>query len=173
MSKGYDGTFLINILQKNLKPNSTILELGMGPGKDMDILSETYKVTGSDSSSIFIEIYKKKNKEADLLLLDAQTIETDRKFDCIYSNKVLIHLTPEELRESLVRQLNVLNDNGLVCHSFWRGNKEEEEIQGLKFIYYLKNDLQKIAEEYFDIIEMRIYKEIEANDSILLILKKK
>ena len=37
MAEGYDGTELIKILQELLPEKSTVLELGMGPGKDLDI----------------------------------------------------------------------------------------------------------------------------------------
>ena len=85
MSMGYDGKALIEILKLYLKPGSTLLELGMGADKDMDILSETYKVTGSDFSTLFLELYKKTNPKADLLRLDAVELNTERKFDSIYS----------------------------------------------------------------------------------------
>ncbi len=45
MVEGYDGAELIKILQKYLPEKSTILELGMGPGKYLDILSKTFTVT--------------------------------------------------------------------------------------------------------------------------------
>ena len=60
MAEGYDGAELIKILQKYLPENSNILELGMGPGKDTDILKKSYEVTGSDNSQIFLDKYKKK-----------------------------------------------------------------------------------------------------------------
>ena len=50
MVDGDDGRDLINILKKHLSPGSTVLELGMGPGKDLEILAETFSVTGSDIS---------------------------------------------------------------------------------------------------------------------------
>jgi hypothetical protein len=46
MAEGYDGTDMIKILQNHLPENSTILELGMGPSKDIDILKKSYAVTG-------------------------------------------------------------------------------------------------------------------------------
>ena len=104
LAEGYDGAELIKILQKVLPEKSTVLELGMGPGKDLDILSKFFKATGSDSSQVFLDRYKQENPEADLLKLDAVTIPTDRTFDCIYSNKVLHHLTRKELKESFQRQ---------------------------------------------------------------------
>jgi len=50
MAEGYDGTKLIKILQEFVPEKSTVLELGMDPGKDLDILSKTFTVTGSDYS---------------------------------------------------------------------------------------------------------------------------
>ncbi len=172
IAEGYDGQFLIDILKTHLKPGSTVLELGMGPGKDFEILSHDFKVTGSDNSKLFLDLYKKRNKDADLLLLDARTIKTGRKFDCIYSNKVLIHLTWEELKQSFERQNEVLNNNGLLFHSFWKGNKEEEH-HGLRFVYYSEEELIKVAEVFFTIIEIKSYKELRRNDSVYLILQKK
>ena len=84
MVKGYDATELINILRKHLKKDSTLLELGMGPGKDLDILREYYKVTGSDSSQIFVNRYKKIHPESDILQIDAIDIKIQQKFDCIF-----------------------------------------------------------------------------------------
>ena len=79
MSKEYDGRELIAVLKRFLPSGATLLELGMGPGKDLDLLSQYYQVTGSDSSQVFLDIYKKKHTKADLLLLDARTLDTDRE----------------------------------------------------------------------------------------------
>lgn len=51
MVEGFDGAELIKILHKFLPEKSFVLELGMGPGKDLDILSKTFAATGSDNSN--------------------------------------------------------------------------------------------------------------------------
>ena len=173
MSKGFDGRELIDILRKFLPDGSKVLELGMGPGKDYEILEENFKVTGSDYSKVFVERYKKINNEADIIQLDAISIETDQRFDCIYTNKVLIHLTREELERSLQRQQKVLLENGLAFHTFWHGSKEDEEFHGLRFVYYTIDELKKIIEKYFEIIEIKKYKESKKDDSIYVIFKRK
>ncbi len=170
MAEGYDGAELIKILQKYLPENSTVLELGMGPGKDMDILRKSYAVTGSDNSQIFLDKYREKYQDADLLPLDAVTMKTDRKFDCIYSNKVLHHLTKEDLVESLQRQKGMLNPNGIAFHSFWKGNKVEE-MEGLLFTYYETEDLKEMAESDFEILALETYAEMERDDSIYVVLR--
>ncbi|KAF6247129.1 methyltransferase [Nitrosopumilus sp. b3] len=172
MAEGFDGTELIKILQKFLPLKSTVLELGMGPGKDLDILNESYLVTGSDYSQIFIDKYRRQKPDADLLKLDAITIPTDRTFDCIYSNKVLHHLTREDLKKSFQRQKKVLNPNGIGFHSFWRGD-EDENYDGLLFTKYQIEELKKVAENDFEILAIEIYTEMEKDDSIYLMVKNK
>ncbi len=171
LAEGYDGAELIKILQKVLPEKSTILELGMGPGKDLDILSKFFKATGSDSSQVFLDKYKQENPNVDLLKLDAVTIPTDRIFDCIYSNKVLHHLTRKELKESFQRQKEVLNSNGIAFHSFWKGDKDEN-YDGLLFTKYQIDGLKEIIGDTFDVLKIEEYTEMEKNDSIYVILRK-
>jgi len=172
MSDGYDGRELIELLKKYLKKGSSVLELGMGPGKDFDILNKEFEVTGSDSSSAFLELNRKRNKTADLVLLDAVKMNIDRKFDCIYSNKVLHHLKREELIKSLVRQSKVLTNNGLLFHTLWYGDKEEE-YSGLRFVYYTEKTILKMFVPEFEALEIKQYTEMEKADSMYIVLRKK
>ena len=55
MAKGHDGRELIEKLSEYLPASSTVLELGMGPGTDLELLSKRYQVTGSDNSTLFLE----------------------------------------------------------------------------------------------------------------------
>ncbi|MHA1475255.1 MAG: class I SAM-dependent methyltransferase [Promethearchaeota archaeon] len=176
MNEGYNGRDLITELTKYLPRDSSVLEIGMGPGTDLTILEKYYKVqghvTGSDYSEIFIDRYRKQNPDADLVVLNEVTLKTDRKFDGLYSNKVLIHLTREELIQSIKRQAEILEPEGIICHSFWRGDKEEK-YNGLLFIYYTAEQLQKLFEDRFDIIKIEKYKEMEPDDSLYIIARKK
>mgnify|MGYP006309124387 CR=1 FL=1 len=51
-------------------------------------------------------------------LFETKYINNQGVKNCIYSNKVLYHLTRKELRKSLNRQWNLLNENGILFHSF-------------------------------------------------------
>ncbi|WP_461206207.1 class I SAM-dependent methyltransferase [Clostridium sp. DL1XJH146] len=171
MCENTDGKAVIDILKEHLKEGSTLLELGMGPGKDLDLLKNYYIVTGSDNSQVFLDLYEEKNKGIELLFLDAVTINTEERFDCIYSNKVLQHLSKDELKQSIVRQKEVLNDEGILFHTFWRGNSEEM-YDGLRFVYYEKEELIKLFGDSFRIIDIGYYMEEEEGDSIYLVLQK-
>ena len=172
MAEGYDGRALIDILKKHLRNGSTVLELGMGTGKDFEILSEFFLVTGSDNSQAFLDRYKKRNAAADLVLIDAVKMDIDRKFDCIYSNKVLHHLTREELKVSLSRQAKVLNSKGILFHALWYGDKEEE-MSGLRFVYYTEETLGEIVGSEYELLEARRYAEMEKDDSMYVVLRKR
>ena len=43
MAEGYDGKEFIPVLRKHLKQDATLLELGMGPGKDVELLSDFFR----------------------------------------------------------------------------------------------------------------------------------
>ena len=171
MSDGYDGKFLIEKLKEQLKAGSKVLELGMGPGKDQVMLRECYEAIGSDRSQVFLDLFKAEHGEKGLLLLDAVGIETELIFDCIYTNKVLQHLTTSDLEKSIQHQFERLNKGGIVLHSFWLG-EGEEIYNGLRFVYYMEAPLIKVFEKKFEIIRVEQYTEDEENDSIYIIAKK-
>jgi cyclopropane fatty-acyl-phospholipid synthase-like methyltransferase len=172
MTEGYDGSELINELRHFLKNGATILELGMGPGKDLDILKRYYIATGSDNSQVFVDRYKKMHPKADVFHLDAKSLDINRRFDGIYSNKVLIHLTKKECLDSLKMQKNILNAKGILFHSFWHGDKIEKHHE-LLFTYYTEDELRAMVKGDYNILKIQKYKEFRENDSIYVILQKK
>jgi cyclopropane fatty-acyl-phospholipid synthase-like methyltransferase len=172
MAEGYNGRELIAILHRYLLPGASVLELGMGPGKDIELLQAHYTVTGSDSSQVFIDRYLQNHPDADVLLLDAAKLRTERHFDAIYSNKVLHHLTKEQLRQSFARQRNILNKGGIILHSFWYGDKEEE-FNGLRFVYYTEETIYTVVGDGFELIQLERYTEIDENDSFFIVLRLK
>lgn len=171
MTEGYDGKALIEKLKHHLPEGSSLLELGMGPGKDLDMLKEVYDVTGSDSSEEFLKRYHKLNPDVPVIQLDAISIDTVSTFDCIYSNKVLHHLSRAELIKSFERQYHVLNPGGLLFHSFWHGDREEE-MEGLRFVYYREENLIKEIGSRYQLLEQVRYTELEEMDSFYLLLRK-
>jgi len=172
MAEGYDGRTFVDLLKGLLPKGATVLELGMGPGKDLLLLSEYFQATGSDSSLVFIERFRASHPDADLLQLDAVTLVTERKFDCIYSNKVLMHLTRDELAESFRRQVEIIKPGGILFHTFWYGDTEED-FNGLRFVYYTRETLLEALGGLFEVIEFERYTEIEPGDSFYVILKQK
>jgi len=172
LCKDYDGNNIYQSLSKHLTVKSTLLELGSGAGFDVEYLKKNYSVTGSDLSDEFLKLCKNKHPEIQFLKLNALKLEVDKKFNCIYSNKVLHHLTEKALIQSLEQQVKMLTLNGLIAHSFWLG-EESQEINGLLFTYYKKEHLLSIISESFEILSTLVYKELDEGDSLFVIAKLK
>ncbi len=170
MAAGYDGRQLLPILREHLKPGSSVLELGMGPGVDLELLANEYHVTGSDQSARFLEHYRRNHPDADLVLLDARRMDIERSFDCIYSNKVLQHLTRTELRESLHKQSQVLLQGGILFHTLWYGEGEEVHA-GLYSAYYTEDSFEALVGSEYKLVEVGRYAEMDEGDSLYVVLK--
>jgi ubiquinone/menaquinone biosynthesis C-methylase UbiE len=170
MCDGYNGSELYNVLDKHLTDNSTVLELGSGPGNDIEYLHKKFAVIGSDSSDEFLLRCKKRYVDVPFIKLDAVSIKTDKVFDCVFSNKVLHHLSTEDLKKSLKRQQEVLVPNGLFAHTFWLGDKEFT-MKGMLFVFYNRDRLINLVSEYFTILETYDYNEFEEGDSVFIVAK--
>lgn len=171
LAQGLDGRELVELLRTYLNAGATVLELGIGPGKDLELLSQYFRVTGSDKSDIFLERYRQKDQAADLVWLDAVTMEIDRRFDAIYSNKVLHHLTQADLKTSLQAQLQVLRPGGVLFHSFWYGD-DAGEVAGLRYVYYTEASFRRILNGAGEIVAAERYTEMDYHDSIYFVVKK-
>ncbi len=172
LAEGYNGLQLIEKLKKLLPKNSSLLEVGSGPGSDFKILDEIYNVTGSDNSIEFLKCLITKYPTSTFLELDAVTLDTNNVYDGIYSNKVLHHLTDEELESSIEKQHKILSPEGIICHSFWKG-EGSEVFKGLYVNYHSQLEIKKYFESQFETIFLEDYTEFDENDSILYIGKKK
>lgn len=171
LAKDVNGKRLIEELEKFLSPHSILLEIGSGPGTDWRLLNKTHNVVGSDNSNEFLDHLITENPNGEFLELDASTLRTDKKFDAIYSNKVLHHLNDSELVNSVKRQYEILNPNGIICHSFWKG-EGSEIFKGLFVNYHNEESLKQVFKSHFKIISVEPYNEFEHEDSLLLIGRK-
>lgn len=172
LAKDVNGAQLIEKLKQVLPLNSNVLEIGSGPGTDWKILNGYYTVIGSDNSSQFLNHLNAKYPNSEFLNLNAITLNTDKTFDGIYSNKVLHHLKDNELKDSIKRQIEILNPNGIICHSFWKG-EGFEIFKGLYVNSHNEEKLNNFFKDYFEILSIITYQEFEKGDSIVLIGKKK
>lgn len=172
LAEGVNGIQLIEKMRKFLPKHSTLLEIGSGPGTDWNILSNDYNVIGSDNSIEFVNRLKTSYPEGRFLELDARLLNTDIRFDGIYSNKVLHHLKDDEIKASIKRQHEILKPKGVICHSFWKG-EGSEIFKGLFVNYHSHDGLLSQFSEYFQILKHKSYKEFEDDDSLVLIGRKK
>lgn len=172
MAEGHNGGLLIEKLKNFLPTHASLLEIGSGPGTDWKILKESFNVIGSDFSTEFLKRLMAANPNEIFLELNAVTLATDHTFDGIYSNKVLHHLKDGEIEASIIRQYEILNKDGIICHSFWEG-EGSEYFKGLFVNYHSEENLTSLFEKYFELLLLETYQEFESDDSIFLIGRKK
>ncbi len=168
MLVGYNNSFVVNNFKKYVPENLKVLELGVGPGLDYDTLKDNYNITPSDTSNVFLEMFNKKY-ENKAIYLCAKDLDTTDIFDCIFSNKVLQVLNDQEMKESFINQYKILNNKGLLFHCIWI----DEKNRNLDSNYTTVSKILNITKDLYDIIEIIHYSEMEENDSIIFIARKK
>lgn len=173
MTQSYDPASIVAQVKEYVPIGSTLLELGMGPGIDLIALSKYYHVTGSDYSPLFLEDFRKTHPDIEILEGDAANFAFHRQFDCIYSNKVLHHLSVEDFKKSLQLQAEHLKEAGIVFMTLWHGTFREEFYEGLRFMYYTEENIRDLIPKEFRIETIEIYTELEPEDSLLVILRKR
>lgn len=172
LAKNVNGSGLIEKFKRFLASHSVILEIGSGPGTDWNILHQEYTVIGSDNSQEFLDHLNSSYPSGRFIELDAIYLNIDENFGGIYSNKVLHHLKDHELSHSIIRQHEILHPNGVICHTFWKG-EGSEIFKDLFVNYHTENELREFFDRYFEILVLESYAEFEEADSLMLIGKKK
>jgi hypothetical protein len=172
MCVGFDGAELIKIFQEFVPFQSKILEIGIGPGNDLEILKINYDILGTDYSQLFLDAYSKRDPNVKLERVDARNMkmETDLKFQGIYSNKSLIYFSKEELKKSLELQGEKLLKGGILFHSFWFGDSFEDFSQSY---YYNFESVRECIPDHLKIEKMEKYAEMEDGDSFYIVLSLK
>lgn len=174
MTRDYDACRICAKVKEVLPLRCTLLELGMGMGKDLLVLSKYYRVTGSDYSPLFLDEFCSKHPEIEVLEVNAANFSLNKKFDCIYSNKVLYHLSAPEFRRSLQLQAEHLNDHGMIIMTMWYGTHREEFYEDdLRFVYYTEWDIKEQIPDSLEIETIERYTEEEQDDSMWIVLRKK
>lgn len=172
MVADYDGGPLIATFAERVPAGARVLEIGMGGGADLDLLAEAgYEATGSDASSVFLQRYADRGGRCPTLQLDARLLDTDQRYDALFSNKVLQHLTLDEMAASLRRQAALLEPGGVAFHTLWRG-EDCEEHHGMLFTQYTRARLEELLPESLEIVELVTYDEMAPGDSLWVLLRR-
>ncbi len=102
---------------------TTILDAGCGPGRDAKAFKELgFEVYAIDATETFVEHCRSIIGE-NVKLTTFQEYKTEIKFDGIWACASLLHLTPEELPDVLVKFTGFLKPEGVFFMSFKYGNE--------------------------------------------------
>lgn len=124
------------LLLQTFDKNSKLLEIGCGSGRDASFMTKNdFDVIAIDGSKNMIEEAKKVHPELSQKLFH-KTLPHDLKFnqtfDGIYSIATLMHLSQNDLEETISKIYNLLNSNGkfLMSVSLFRDDIDKNGFDG-------------------------------------------
>jgi cyclopropane fatty-acyl-phospholipid synthase-like methyltransferase len=151
---------LIQTFPKNFK----LLEIGCGSGRDAAFMAKNgYEVIAIDGSTKIINEAKKLHPQLKDKLF-SKTLPNDlcfdEKFDGIYSIATLMHLSKDNLKKSVSRIYNLLNENGrlLMSISLFRDDIDENGFDGKGRFFLVLN-----FEEWVALLESHGFKNIKTS----------
>jgi SAM-dependent methyltransferase len=130
-----------------LDGSARILEIGSGPGRDADYIeTKGYEVQRTDAAQAFIAHLQSQGHPA--RMLNILTDDIEGIYDLIFADAVLLHFTPDEVRQVLAKILAALRPGGRFAFSVKIGEGEEFTSRKLDspryFHYWLLPDLREI-----------------------------
>ena len=110
-----------------LKPDSHILDLGCGPGRDANyFISKGYEVTGVDISSKMVEIAKRAAPEATFVVSDIEGFSySENTYDAVWASASLLHIPKSDFASVLTKIRQCLKPKGIFYLSMKKGQGEE------------------------------------------------
>lgn len=167
-SKGklFSGYYSIKHIEKHIKKDEPILEVGCGNGKTLiPLLKRGYKIIGIDLSKNAIKNLKKELKKLNMSAkLEVGNILNlpykNNSFNAVICNYVLEHLLKQE-REIAIKEIHrVLRKNGKLfleefsINNFRYGKGKEIEQRtflrgnGILYHYFDENELRELLKEF-------------------------
>lgn len=119
------------LLLQTFYKNSKLFEIGCGSGRDASFMTKnSFDVIAIDGSKTMIEEAKKIHPELSEKLFHKtlpNDLEFNQIFDGIYSIATLMHLSENDLKNTLSKIYNLLNENGkfLMSVSLFRDDIDE------------------------------------------------
>lgn len=117
----------INLLIKNLKQGSKILDLGSGPGQFAKYLSKKgFTVEGIDSSDEMLAIARARVPAVPFTKMDMRELSfTDHEFDAVLAAYSIIHIPTAELSGVLAEIKRVLKADGYALFIVQQGKPDQ------------------------------------------------
>ncbi|MCP4116279.1 MAG: class I SAM-dependent methyltransferase [Desulfobacteraceae bacterium] len=144
-----------------VKENSTLLDLGCGPGNNAAILSrmEGVRITGLDLSREMVRLAKAHVPEGDFRVTDLRELDFKEHCDVVVASFCIVHLTLEETA-SLIRKIGtILKSGGHLYLSFMEGRGQGFETTSFSedeifFNYYDRDTITALlAQNHLAVVE--------------------
>ena len=141
--------------EKHLSQNAHILDLGCGSGRDTKhFLMQGYRVTAVDGAQNLCE-EAEKNTGHHVRCMMFQDIDYVDEFDGIWACSSLLHLTKDEIMDSMKNIFRALKSRGIFFTCFKYGDEEYDDEKGRHFSSYAEDTVmdifEKVSEQCLDV----------------------
>lgn len=122
---------IITTFRKYLPRFKKVLELGSKKGDDLKLLHSYYEVVASEDEKVKTRFLKDEFIDIRVILIDKVTVDTHKRFDAVFSRNVLDTINLIQINESLKKQKNILNKEGMVFHILDSSKVDKNEVMVL------------------------------------------
>lgn len=127
-----------------VKPGGVIIDIGAGSGRDiLYFMSKGYQVEGIDAAPEMCRLASEYTG-VPLICCKIQEWVPDKKYDGIWANASLLHLSLEELEEFILRVDSLLENRGVVYISLKSGIETGIDVTGRYFTNFTEEKVQQI-----------------------------
>lgn len=136
-----------DLFLRDMPSSGEILDLGCGSGRDSKFfIDKGYTVTAIDLSK---ELAKKASKYIgqDVIVMDMKDIDYYDKFVGIWACASLLHLSENDILETLKKSFTALKNKGILYASFKLGEKNYEK-NGRIFTCFNEEKFEKLILEF-------------------------
>lgn len=182
----YNDTYNI-FLDLIIKTNSSVLDIGCGPGNITKYLltkNANLKIKGIDISENMVELARKNNPLAEFEIMDSREIHSlNEKFDAVVCGFCIPYLSKFDCIKLITDCNNLLNSSGILYLSFVAGNYENSGfISGSSgdrtYFYYhnLDNIEKELKTNFFETKKLlhKNYEKVDGTEEVhtIIIAKK-
>lgn len=97
-----------------LPKNSRVLDLGCGPGRDLDIFAaDGHTAIGLDLNSDFVEMATRRHNVLHADMRQLSTLFTNATFDGVWAQASLVHLSSDEVSRVIADCYQLLRPHGI------------------------------------------------------------
>jgi SAM-dependent methyltransferase len=98
----------------SLKRNARVLDLGCGPGRDLDVFAnDGHVVTGVELNEDFVEMAKLRHNVIHTDIREISRLFSDLSFDGIWAQASLVHLSHDEVTSVVADCFQLLKPQGI------------------------------------------------------------
>jgi len=145
---------LKEISKKYLTENSSVLDIGCGPGLYLKDFDKNKSLFGIDLNEKMLELAKRNSLNASLVKGDFLSYNFDRKFNLIYSVGMLQYIPMSKIDSFIKKIYDSLEKDGILFISYPHAiSKIDLTVPDLNYINYSPKFLNNILSGSFQIIE--------------------